>query len=207
MEKGWAWVPRDEPRDEGSVQSTWEELFDRGIERCRRGAWEGGLTDLSLVLERAPKGSLQGLFYSYLGYAVAKVRGQRREGIRLCRHAIKMEFYQPEAYVNLARACLLDDQRRSACSAIRDGLKIDPDHPELLDLWHSVGQRRRPVLPFLSRRNLLNRILGRVRHDLRRDRRAAAPATEGAAGTDPKGRSGGKGTAVATPSRRPSGGS
>ncbi|MEL7060492.1 MAG: hypothetical protein AAGN46_10740 [Acidobacteriota bacterium] len=142
-------------------------LADRGVARCRAGHWKEGLVDLAHVFSRYRGHHLPSQVYSYLGFGLARHRRQIPKGIRLCRQAIRLEFYQPENYLNLARTCLLSERyRREAVAAVRDGLKIDPGHAELLALQARLGARRQPVLGFLSRRNLLNRLLGWLRHQL-----------------------------------------
>lgn len=144
-------------------------VYERGLERCRNGDWQDGLVDLAFLAERGSHGDVPALCYSYLGYGLAHHRGQVKKGLRLCQHAVKLEFYQPECYLNLARTALLDDRyRRKAANAVLDGLEIDPEHPELLELQQRIGARRPPIIPFLSRRNLLNQILGWIRHQLTR---------------------------------------
>ena len=141
---------------------------DRGIELCRRGDWERGLVYLGRVAQSGERSSkLSGLFYSYLGYGLARTQGRIDEGLRLCHHAVKAEFYQPENYLNLARTHLLAKNRRAAVRALADGLKIDPNSTGLLTLKRELGVRRSPVLPFLSRTNPLNVFLGSLRHKLR----------------------------------------
>jgi hypothetical protein len=46
---------------------------------------------------------------------------------------------------------------------------VDPRDATLLLEWRRLGVRRRPVLPFLPRRHLVNRILGRARGMVVRD--------------------------------------
>jgi hypothetical protein len=138
-------------------------VLKHGIECCRRGDWNEGLRHLGQIAERGETG-LPGLFYSYLGYGIALREQRVNEGLTLCRHSIKVEFYQAENYLNLARTCVLAKDRKGSVKAVRDGLKIDPHHPELLVLYQDLGIRGLPVLPFLDRRHFLNRILGRVRH-------------------------------------------
>lgn len=138
--------------------------LNHGIECCRRGDWTEGLRHLAWVAEQeggAP--GLPGLFYSYLGYGIALREQRIDEGLKLCRHSIKLEFYQTENYLNLARTCLLAQDRAGAVRAVRDGLKVD-SHPELLVLQKELGVRDPPVLPFLGRSNFLNQLLGRIRH-------------------------------------------
>ena len=145
--------------------------MSEAIERCRRGAWKDGVATLARIAEQDERqGALPALVYSYLGYGIALLQQRRQEGIKLCQHAVKLEFYQAENYVNLARTLLLAGQRRNAVRAVADGLKIEPDNPQLLALRGEVGVRKRPVLSFLNRSNPLNLLLGRLRHALRRRR-------------------------------------
>jgi len=132
------------------------------VELCRRGQWDRGVDLLARLAEQGA--ALGGLGYSYLGYGVALTRRQVADGRRLCRHAVRVEFYQPEAFLNLARTELLAGDRRAAVAALDRGLALDPDHRELLALDRKIGRRRAPVLGFLSRNHLLNQILGRIRH-------------------------------------------
>jgi tetratricopeptide (TPR) repeat protein len=145
-------------------RSELSDTLRRGLDLCRVGEWDRGLAILGYLAQSADRSALPGLFYSYLGYGIARCEGRVEEGVKLCQHSIKIEFYQPENYHNLARAHLLDKDRRAAVRAIDKGLKIDPHNLELLTLTREIGVRREPVLSFLSRDNILNRFLGRLRH-------------------------------------------
>jgi tetratricopeptide (TPR) repeat protein len=135
------------------------------IERCRRGAWREGLPALARIAEQEGRpGMLPALVYSYLGYGIALRQQRLSEGLKLCQHAVKMEFYQAENYLNLARTQLLAGHRRPAVRAVADGLKVEPDNGQLLELQHELGLRKRPVLSFLSRSHPINSLLGRIRH-------------------------------------------
>lgn len=138
-----------------------------GIDMCRSGDWRRGVELLRSVAATEERGGdLPGLFYSYLGYGVARFDRRYREGLRLCRHAVKKEFYHPENYLNLARTHLLTGDRRRAMRAIADGLRIDPENRDLREYEGELGVRRQPVFPFLGRDNVLNRLLGKLRHSL-----------------------------------------
>jgi hypothetical protein len=140
-----------------------------GIECCRRGDWNEGLRYLGRIAEgKEPASDLPGVFYSYLGYGIALCQQRVDEGLKLCQHSIKVEFYEVENYVNLARTCLLAKDRKGAVKAVRGGLKVDPHHLELLALYRQLGIRSLPVLPFLDRQNPLNQLLGRLRHAFRK---------------------------------------
>lgn len=148
------------------------ETLERGIGHCRRDDWDAGLRFLGRLAESDERPGLPGLFYSYLGYGIARCDGRLVEGLKLCNHAIKVEFYQPDNYLNLARTHLLAKDRSAAVEAIQGGLAIDPNHVELCALARELGVRRLPVVTFLSRDNPLNRLLGWLRHRFRRVRRS-----------------------------------
>jgi len=123
------------------------------------------LTRLAQQEER--HGKLPGLFYSYLGQAMARCEGRRREGLDLCLHAIDVEPFQPENYVNLAEVYLILRNKRGALRALARGLRIDPSHRGLLKVGRSIGSRRQPPIPFLGRSNPFNRYLGLLNSKLR----------------------------------------
>lgn len=139
----------------------------KGIDLCREGKWEKGLAVLGTIAEADRQGTeLPGLFYSYLGYGIARFERKAREGLALCQHAIKVEFYEAENYLNLARIYLLRNRRGKAVAALQRALKLNPRLAAAKRLAREIGFRRRPVIPFLSRSNPVNRYLGILRHQL-----------------------------------------
>lgn len=141
----------------------------KGIECCRQGDWKEGLYWLTLAAEaKGKKDELPALFYSYLGYGVARYQKQQLQGLKLCRRAVELEFYQPESYDFLARTHLLMGDRRAAYDVVERGLEVDSGHEGLMALRSKLGQRRPPVLSFLPRNHALNRWLGMARHRLLR---------------------------------------
>ena len=163
-------------------QPDFSDVLRRGIDRCRRGDWETGLAFLGRVAEADRSSALPGLFYSYLGYGIALRQKRVQEGLKLCQHSVKVQFYEPENYVNLARTYLLAKDRPGAVRAVLEGLKVIRHHPTLLQLHKELGIRAQPVLPFLGRSNPLNQLLGRLRHSWRGDppkEVPAAPAGDG----------------------------
>ncbi len=148
-----------EPRGAKAAEIAW-----KGIELCRQNDWKEGLYWLSMAAEAKDAKELPALFYSYLGYGVAKYQKQKAQGLKLCRRAVEIEFYQPECYDFLARSHLLMGDRRAANSVVERGLQVDSSHEGLLSLRSELGERRPPVLAFLSRKHPLNRWLGMARH-------------------------------------------
>lgn len=144
-----------------------QEAAQRGIDLCRAGNWKAGMEILGKIAEADRQGTdLSGLFYSYLGYGIARYERRGKEGLALCQHAIKVQFYEPENYVLLARVYLLRRRRGRAIDSLQRALKLNPRHPEAIKLAQEIGFRRRPILPFLSRGNAINRALGRMRHSV-----------------------------------------
>jgi Flp pilus assembly protein TadD len=140
-------------------------VVERGLRCCREGDWENGLKLLRKAARKDRKGGkLPSAFYSYLGYGSARFEGQRKDGLALCLHAIQVGREEPDNYLNLARLYLLTNDRRRAVAAIHRGLKLDSRHHPLLALRASLGYRRKPVIPFLSRESWINRFLGGRRH-------------------------------------------
>lgn len=148
-------------------ETTLQDKAQQGIDLCRRGEWQRGIEILAMVADEKDAGTeLPGLFYSYLGYGIARFDRRRlREGLALCEHGTKREFYQPENYFNLARVYLIANQRRKAIDAVVAGRQVDRRHPGLAQLHRELGIRRPPVLRFLHRDHFLNRLFGRLRHD------------------------------------------
>jgi tetratricopeptide (TPR) repeat protein len=136
-----------------------------GIQLCRKGDWAAGVHHLAQAVEAARGEELPSQAYSFLGYGVAYTQRRHKEGLDLCRHALRLSFTEPDNHLNLARVHSLMGNRRLAIRAVGEGLTLSPNHPPLLALYREMGIRREPVLRFLHRNHLLNRILGRVRHD------------------------------------------
>ncbi len=137
----------------------------RGIRACRESNWREGHTELTrLAQQEEGHGKLPGLFYSFLGQAMARCEGRRREGLELCLHAVELDPFQPENYLNLAEVYLLARNKRGALRALERGLRVDPSHSRLLEVGRELGVRRRPPIRFLGRRNPLNRCVGLLRN-------------------------------------------
>jgi hypothetical protein len=142
-----------------------QRYVEEGLRLCREGEWRKGMPVLAAVIEqRGPYDKVPGIVYSYLGYGVAKFQNKTTEGVRLCEHAVKIQFYEADNHWNLARTSVLSGHRRNSVTAINAGLRLDPDHEGLLALKKEIGMRRQPVLGFLGRDNPLNVFLGRIRH-------------------------------------------
>ncbi|MEM8962135.1 MAG: hypothetical protein AAGD38_11700, partial [Acidobacteriota bacterium] len=83
------------------------EVAWRGIDACREGDWNDGLYWLGMAARIKATTEMPSQFYAYLGYAIARFQNQKVQGVKLCRYALELEFYQPENYVFLARTLLM----------------------------------------------------------------------------------------------------
>ena len=139
--------------------------IDEGLRLCRAEEWQVGLGILWKIARKQERNQdLPPIYYSYAGYGAARFDGNIKEGISLCRHAIRLDRREPDNYLNLARVEMLRRNRRNAIKALRKGLKLKPGHPRLVAFETEIGSRRPPVIPFLSRDSRLNIWLGKRRH-------------------------------------------
>ena len=153
------------------------EEIQRAIELCRASRWREGYDRLSALMRTVEeKGKLPGHFYSFFGAAMARCEGRKKEGLELCRYAVKREPRQADNYYNLGTVYLMYGRRPAAVRALERGLALAPRHEGLLQLRTELGVLRRPLFPFLHRDHFLNVLGGRLRHavagpkDLQRER-------------------------------------
>ena len=137
-----------------------EESLRRAQELLRSGLEMAALEHFASAHERAPEDPR---YRSHYGWAVAMIEHRVEKGVSLCRSALRDAADQPELYHNLARILLAHGRKSEAMKFIRRGLMVDPRNPGLVLEWRRLGVRRAPVLSFLPRRHVLNRILGRLR--------------------------------------------
>jgi hypothetical protein len=149
---------------------------DNGLKLCRDGDWNKGLSVLAAVLDqRTPLDQVPGIIYSYLGYGVARYQGKLREGLKLCEHSLKIQYYEAENHWNLARVQALAGERQAAHQTIEHGLKLDPDHAGLIATQKELGVRKKPILWFLGRDNPINVMLGKWRHSISQEASSQPP--------------------------------
>jgi predicted Zn-dependent protease len=143
-----------------------EQSFQQGMEHLAERRHREALAFFRGALEIERRNGTrrpQARYLSFYGLALALTNGGLHEAVRACRKAARQEGYRPEVCWNLGRVLLLANKRREAHRALTWGLRMQPDHPGLRGEMERMGYRRRPVLPFLSRRNALNVLLGRLR--------------------------------------------
>jgi len=102
-------------------------------------------------------------FLSYLGLTLALAHQKWAEAEELCTSALRMRRNQPQLYLNLAQVQLCRDNKEEAYETLVAGVQYTGRDPRLVRALSRFGTRRRPLLPFLSRRHRLNHYFGRIR--------------------------------------------
>lgn len=138
-------VPQDESR----------KMLSRAMEAFAAGEIQSALAQL----ERALKIVDNPLMHSYLGYCIAKERGQVRKGRDLCLSSIELEPENPVHYLNLAKVYQVGGEKVEALAALRKGMAAGGSE-EIVALLETIGLRKPPPISFLSRDNPLNKYLG-----------------------------------------------
>lgn len=101
---------------------------------------------------------------SFFGLCLALVQKKYKDAIDLCKRAIELEFYNGDHYANLTRVYTAAGNRKKAIETAEAGLKILPEHEELLKARAELGVRARPAVPFLGRGHPINVTLGQTRY-------------------------------------------
>jgi Flp pilus assembly protein TadD len=138
-----------------------EEFYRAGMTLMRRGRGREALRALRKARDLDPR---ETRYLSQYGLCLATAGGKPREGVQLCQLAAEEEFYRPELYRNLGLALLAAGKPQEAQEAFREGLALDSRDRTIIRELERMGVRRRPLFPFLDRRNLLNRWPGIMRH-------------------------------------------
>jgi len=111
------------------------------------------------LLERALKLDDNRSWHSYLGYCIAKERGQVKKGSDLCLDSLECEPENPVHFLNLAKVHLVAGSKNEALETLRKGMSLG-GNPAIVALLERIGKRKPPVLSFLARANPVNRVLG-----------------------------------------------
>lgn len=145
-------------RNELSVEA--RDAFEQGRRQLEAAEAAGALSMLRRAHALAPE---HAQIRSWLGLAIALAERDFEQARTLCESAAKQEFFNPDLYLNLARVYLSVGRRPEALRYLRRGQMIDPGHEAIRHAIGELGLRRVPILPFLPRRHVVNRMLGGVR--------------------------------------------
>jgi tetratricopeptide (TPR) repeat protein len=138
-----------------------EQEFAKGLTAFRKRNSQAALVHF----ERAAQLGAAPLHLSYLGYCIARERGQLKKGIALCKDALAQEPDIADHFLNLGRIHLMAGNKMEAIRIFREGLAHGPNQ-ELINELDALGTRKSPVIKFLHRNNPINKYLGKLFHRL-----------------------------------------
>jgi Flp pilus assembly protein TadD len=138
--------------------------LEEGMRRFREGDPEGAHEKFGQAYRRAPSDPR---IQSWYGLTLVLVEKNSNLGEVLVDEAVRNTHPDPELVINQSHVAMALGQRVRAVRALERGLALHPGQPELVAARQALGRRQRVVLPFLSRRNWLNRLLGRIHHGWR----------------------------------------
>jgi len=113
------------------------------------------------------------IILSYLGGLQAAVDKKYKSGLASCRKAFVLfrtsdpqsaARVYPILYLNLGRTFLANGRKKEAVESFRKGLQYDRYNADLKKEVKLLGIRKQPPIAFLSRSNLLNRMIGNLLH-------------------------------------------
>jgi Flp pilus assembly protein TadD len=102
-------------------------------------------------------------YLSFLGLSVARALKNWDAAKDLCEAALRLKRDEPQFYLNLAEVYVSADQREEAIAILDSALSRFATNVRIKRVRNKLGKRGSKVLPFLSRQNVLNRNLGKLR--------------------------------------------
>ena len=148
-----------------------ETRFARGLQALEAGRGLEALALFEAAIElqrRLGAKAPQARYLSFYGLCLALEADRPRDGAELCRQAIGLEFYNADLSWNYARGLLALDRRKDAYQAFVKGLSVQKNHQGILRELARMGWRKKPVVPFLDRKNPVNVALGKMLRDSRK---------------------------------------
>ena len=131
--------------------------FSQGLKALQEG---NSVTALPFF-EKAAGVEPSPLCLSYLGFCIAKERGQVQKGIQFCREALVKEPENPLHYLNLGKIFMTAGNKQEAIKTFREGLARGLNQ-EITDLLNATGTRKPPVIAALGRNHPVNKYLGKL---------------------------------------------
>ncbi len=143
-------------------------MMREGIWAAQQRDWAEAYTTLGEVLDgyRQRGEKVPAVALSYYALALGMHTKKFKQAIEFCQSSLAAEPLRVDHYANLAMLYHAAGFRRRAVETVSKGLEMDGDDRRLLQLKHTLGWRRPPVISSLSRDHWLNIFLGRLRHAL-----------------------------------------
>jgi predicted Zn-dependent protease len=139
--------------------------FRKALGALRDGHPDEALPHIQRAVELEPENPF---YKSYLGVAIARAEQRWADAEDLCDSAVRRKRDQPQLYLNLAEVYAAAGRRQDAVETLLMGIRYAQRDSRIQRTLNELSLRRRPVIPFLRRENLINRRLGQLRHRTRR---------------------------------------
>lgn len=104
-------------------------------------------------------------YRSYYGLCLGRLR-RFTDAEKQCQAAIDLNLAKAQFYVNLGEVYFLGGHKKQAHHMFSEAMKWEKEHPQAKKYLKQMGQRRKPVVPFLHRDHPVNVTLGKIRHKL-----------------------------------------
>jgi tetratricopeptide (TPR) repeat protein len=143
-----------------------EDSFERGILALEGHEWKAATAffEAALTIERKLSSRTpQARYRSYYGLCLGLAKKRYNDAINICKSAVKMEQYNPDLHWNLGRVLYDAGRKKEAYQVFVRAVNQQPSHRGLRKDLQRMGNRKRPVLPFLKRDHPFNIALGRMR--------------------------------------------
>lgn len=141
-------------------------IAQKEFEQAQRELDRGNVLAALACLERALAIHDDPLWYSRLGFCVAKERGHLTRAFELCRSAIEHDPKNPVHQLYLGKVFQIAGNQYEALQTFRQGMTLG-GLPAIEKTLAEIGTRKTPVIAALSRDNLLNKYLGIIMARLR----------------------------------------
>jgi tetratricopeptide (TPR) repeat protein len=149
---------KDAPSSSEDRKEAAKRKFVKGLSRLKEKDYDRAADCLQQANELFPENPF---IASYLGLALVLI-GMPERGIDLCEESRRKNPYHEDLLFNLGQAHRYAGNRSEARKAFLLGAKGCLDTQRFIEALREMGVRRKPVISFLSRDNILNRWLGRL---------------------------------------------
>lgn len=158
---------RSHPKNRFQNCKEFEKALDAAFSKlCMPGVSEEEISVYvrSLFDQGAEKDSPQ--FMSGYAWLMLQVPGLEQKGLALSKKMAEENPTRPSIQLNYARSLILKGDRAEGLRLLRRLARVDSLEGEIQAMLEWLGVRRRPVIQALPRSNVINSVLGRVRHQI-----------------------------------------
>lgn len=139
--------------------------FKLGVRLMRERSYARALFCFRRAAEAEPNNPY---FLSYFGLALALSERKLDDAIQRCELAVRQKRSVSQLYLNLAEVYLRAGRKSDAIETLEVCNDLAGRDARVKRMLQFLGRRRSAVLPFLNRKHVLNRGLGRLRHNVLR---------------------------------------